>query len=88
MEHALSETGLRIRVIEDCLNGRRTAWEDPFKPGRNGLAGVEQRLGINSPLALLIVLDGVHLHAPEHVTLGAALRRSSMVCCQLSEEGG
>ena len=22
-----------VRVIENCLNGRRTVWEDPFKPG-------------------------------------------------------
>ena len=56
MEHALAGIGLQVRVIEDCLNGRRTAWDDPFKAGRNGLAGVEQRLEINSPLALVIVL--------------------------------
>jgi len=44
MELALGAAGERVRVIEDCLNGRRTAWDDPFKPGRNGLAGVEQRI--------------------------------------------
>jgi hypothetical protein len=44
MELALSTVGHRVRVIEDCLNGRRTAWEDPFKPGRNGLIGIEQRI--------------------------------------------
>jgi lysophospholipase L1-like esterase len=60
MEHALIDAGHRVRVIEDCLNGRRTAWEDPFKPGRNGLAGVEQRLEIHSPLALVIVLLGTN----------------------------
>ena len=60
MEHALGEAGLRVRVIEDCLNGRRTVWEDPFKAGRNGLTGVEQRLEINSPLALVIVLLGTN----------------------------
>jgi hypothetical protein len=43
--------GLPVRVIEDCLNGRRTVWDDPFKPGRNGLAGIEQRIEVNSPLA-------------------------------------
>lgn len=60
MEHALGDAGLQVRVIEDCLNGRRTAWEDPFKPGRNGLAGVEQRLEIHSPLALVIVMLGTN----------------------------
>ncbi len=44
MELALTRQTLRrIRVIEDCLNGRRTVWEDPFKPGRNGLAGRSSR---------------------------------------------
>jgi lysophospholipase L1-like esterase len=36
MEQALVNAGHDVRVIEDCLNGRRTVWEDPFKPGRNG----------------------------------------------------
>jgi len=60
MERALADAGERIRVIEDCLNGRRTAWEDPFKPGRNGLVGVEQRIEVNSPLALVIVMLGTN----------------------------
>ena len=78
MEQALVEAGHRVRVIEDCLNGRRTAWEDPFKPGRNGLAGVEQRMEINSPLALVIVMLGandfqsVHQHNAFHSAQGLA----------------
>jgi lysophospholipase L1-like esterase len=60
MELALAAAGQRIRVIEDCLNGRRTVWEDPFKPGRNGLVGVEQRIEVNSPLSLVIVMLGTN----------------------------
>lgn len=60
MEHALVAAGLRVRVIEDCLNGRRTAWDDPFKPGRNGLEGLEQRIEINAPLALVVVALGLN----------------------------
>ncbi|MDX2168009.1 MAG: SGNH/GDSL hydrolase family protein [Deltaproteobacteria bacterium] len=60
METALAAAGRRTRVIEDCLNGRRTAWDDPFKPGRNGLVGLEQRIEINSPLALVIVMLGTN----------------------------
>jgi hypothetical protein len=45
MELTLIASGHEVRVIEDCLNGRRTAWDDPFKPGRNGLVGIEQRAG-------------------------------------------
>lgn len=60
MELALNESGPGVRVIEDCLNGRRTVWDDPFKPGRNGLAGLEQRIEINSPLAVVIVMLGTN----------------------------
>ena len=60
MELALGSAGLRVRVIEDCLIGRRTAWDDPFKPGRNGLVGLEQRIEIHSPLAMVIVMLGTN----------------------------
>lgn len=49
-----------MRVIEDCLNGRRTVWDDPFKPGRNGLVGMEQRIEMHSPLALVILMLGTN----------------------------
>jgi len=58
MEAQLLEAGINLRVVEDCLNGRRTVWEDPFKPGRNGLIGIEQRIEVNSPLSLVILFLG------------------------------
>ena len=60
MQSELLQVGMSVRVIEDCLNGRRTAWEDPFKPGRNGLEGLEQRIEVNSPLSLVIVMLGTN----------------------------
>ena len=60
MEGELARAGKQVRVIEDCLNGRRTVWDDPFKPGRNGLTGLEQRIEINSPLALVILMLGTN----------------------------
>lgn len=60
MELALNADGHPVRVIEDCLNGRRTVWDDPFKPGRNGLQGLAQRIEINSPLALVILVLGTN----------------------------
>ena len=60
MEDHLIRAGRSVRVIEDCLNGRRTVWDDPFKPGRDGLAGLQQRIEINSPLALVIVMLGTN----------------------------
>src|SRR5215467_13118161 len=50
----------QVRIIEDCLNGRRTVWEDPFKPGRNGVQGLAQRIEVNSPLALVILMLGTN----------------------------
>ena len=58
MEHALNATSINARVIEDCLNGRRTVLDDPFKPGRNGLTGLAQRIEIHSPLSLVILMLG------------------------------
>ena len=49
-----------MRVIENCLNGRRTVWDDPFKPGRNGLRGLAQQIEIHSPLSLLILMLGTN----------------------------
>lgn len=60
LEDQLIRAGRSVRVVEDCLNGRRTVWEDPFKPGRNGLEGLQQRIEVNSPLALAILLLGTN----------------------------
>jgi lysophospholipase L1-like esterase len=87
MEAALAANGYTVRVIEDCLNGRRTVWEDPFKQGRNGLDGLEQRIEINSPLGLVMLMLGtndfqsMHPHTAWHSaqgigTLVTAIRRA------------
>ena len=60
LEAGLDAAGRRVRVIEDCLNGRRTVWEDPFKPGRNGRLGLAQRIEIHSPLSLVILMLGTN----------------------------
>jgi lysophospholipase L1-like esterase len=60
LENSLNAPGQRVRVIEDCLNGRRTVWNDPFKPGRSGLEGLAQRIEINSPLSLVILMLGTN----------------------------
>ena len=78
LEGALCASGARVRVIEDCLNGRRTVWDDPFKPGRNGLVGLEQRIEIHSPLALVVLMLGsndfqsMHPHNAWHASQGVA----------------
>ena len=78
MENALNSSGERVRVVEDCLNGRRTVWEDPFKPGRNGLEGLAQRIEIHSPLSLVVLMLGtndfqsMHEHNAWHSSQGIA----------------
>ena len=60
LENQLRDSGQQVRVIEDSLNGRRTVWEDPFKPGRNGRQGLAQRIESHSPLSLVIVMLGTN----------------------------
>jgi lysophospholipase L1-like esterase len=78
MELELARLGESVRVIEDCLNGRRTVLDDPFKPGRNGLIGIEQRIEVNSPLSLVILFLGtndfqsMHQHNAWHSAQGIA----------------
>ena len=87
LENKLNARGRSVRVIEDCLNGRRTAWDDPFKPGRNGLIGLAQRIEIHSPLTLVILMLGtndfqsIHPHNVWHSAQGitalvAAIRQA------------
>lgn len=77
-EAELVKSGHTVRVIEDCLNGRRTAWDDPVKPGRNGRIGIEQRIEVNSPLVLVILMLGtndfqsVHQHQASQSAEGLA----------------
>jgi lysophospholipase L1-like esterase len=79
LENVLNADGAgRVRVIEDCLNGRRTVWDDPYKAGRNGLAGIAERIEAHSPLALVIVMLGtndfqsMHPHDAWHSAQGIA----------------
>jgi len=60
LEAKLNGLGLGVRITEDCLNGRRTVWDDPFKPGRNGLDGLAQRIEMHSPLSLVILMLGTN----------------------------
>lgn len=84
MENRLNRRAAVVRVIENCLNGRRTVWEDPFKPGRNGLLGLAQCIEINSPLTLAILMLGtndfqsMHPHNAWHASQGMAALISAL----------
>lgn len=66
MEIELRQCGKHVRVIEDCLNGRRTIYDDPIKEGRNGLLGLQQRIEINSPLAMVLLMLGTNDFQANH----------------------
>ena len=59
-ENSFKKEGKNIRVIENCLNGRRTAWPDPFKNGRDGSRGLSELIVICSPLKLVILMLGTN----------------------------
>ena len=78
LESELLTRGQQVRVLEDCLNGRHTVFEDPFLPGRNGTVGLAQKIEMHSPLSLVIVMLGtndfqsVHPHSAWHAAQGIA----------------
>ncbi len=49
-----------VKIIENCLNGRRTVWDDPYKEGRNGSHGLAQVLEMHAPLSLVIIMLGTN----------------------------
>ncbi len=57
-EKSINEMGSSIRIHENCLNGRRTVWSDPFKEGRDGSKGLAQVIEMHSPLTLVILMLG------------------------------
>jgi len=59
-EKYLKDEGKNIRVIENCLNGRRTTWPDPYKDGRDGSQGLSNLIEICSPLKLVILMLGTN----------------------------
>ncbi|MBW9262222.1 MAG: SGNH/GDSL hydrolase family protein [Candidatus Thiodiazotropha sp. (ex. Lucinisca nassula)] len=59
-ENELLKEGKSVRIIENCLNGRRTTWSDPFKNGRDGSDGLEQVIEMHSPLRLVILMLGTN----------------------------
>ena len=59
-EHQLNASGQTVRIIENCLNGRRTVWDDPLKAGRNGSQGLAQVIEMHSPLRLVILMLGTN----------------------------
>jgi lysophospholipase L1-like esterase len=52
--------GPSTRVVEEHLNGRTTAFDNPVLPGRNGLAVLPMLLESHAPLDVVAVMLGVN----------------------------
>lgn len=52
--------GARFDVIAEGLNGRSTAWDEPFRPGRNALESIIPALHSHQPLDLVIIMLGTN----------------------------
>lgn len=52
--------GKDVRVIEEGLNGRTTAWDDPLADGRNGKKSLKVILESHSPIDLLVIMLGTN----------------------------
>lgn len=52
--------GPEVRIIEECLNGRTTAWDDPFRPKRNGRELFLPTVQAHAPFDLLILFLGTN----------------------------
>ena len=68
LQHAL---GADFNVIEEGLNGRTTAFDEPFREGRNARKSMLAVLDSHAPLDLLIIMLGTndlkhHLNVSAH----------------------
>ncbi|MCW8886750.1 MAG: SGNH/GDSL hydrolase family protein [Motiliproteus sp.] len=57
---AQHQLGDGYRVIEECLNGRTTQFEDPWRPSRNGLESIQMLMESHSPVDLVVIMLGIN----------------------------
>jgi lysophospholipase L1-like esterase len=63
--------GADVRILEEGLNGRMTAWDDPLTPDRNGLAQLPAMLETHRPLDLVSLMLGTN-DLKRYMNLGPA----------------
>jgi lysophospholipase L1-like esterase len=70
----------RARVIDEALNARTVATDDPSRPNRNGLAMLPPLLESHAPLDIVIIMLGTNDSAPCY---GLTAGRIAMNCAAL-----
>ncbi len=56
----------RARIVEEALNGRTVATEEPSRPNRNGLAMLPPLLEAHAPLDVVVFMLGTNDSAPSY----------------------
>lgn len=54
------QLGDDVHVIEEGLNGRTTAFEDPYRSGRHGLSALPMLLDAHAPLDAVVIMLGTN----------------------------
>ena len=65
-------------IIEEGMNGRTFAFDDPFTPGRNGLRALDMLLMSHEPadFAHASPVDNVHMDETNHGRLAQAIHQT------------
>jgi lysophospholipase L1-like esterase len=66
-----AKAGAGFRIVEEALNGRMTAWEDPLTPDRNGARQLPFLLETHRPLDLVSIMLGTN-DLKRYMNLGPA----------------
>jgi lysophospholipase L1-like esterase len=76
-----AELGPDFRVIDEALNGRMSAWDDPMNPDKNGLKQLPFLLDSHRPIDLLTLQLGTNdLKHYMHLTaLDCALAQDALI---------
>jgi lysophospholipase L1-like esterase len=57
---AANALGAEYELIEDGINGRRTVWDDPHNPCRNGLDSLGYACYRSKPLDMVVIMLGTN----------------------------
>jgi lysophospholipase L1-like esterase len=75
-----TELAGRARVIEEGLNSRTIATDDPTRPGRNGLAMLTPLLETHAPLDVVVIMLGTNDCSPAQRLTAADIGRGLAAC--------
>ena len=75
--------GAEYRIIEECLNGRTTGFDDPCRPSRNGIEHIQFVIESHSPVDIVILFLGINDFQD---VIGISKEESAAGLCRLVEK--